>query len=451
MSKTPFTRIAASTAARALMAEAKASGRILSYTQALASLAEKNGYANVHELTASYVADAQATPSAAWTDEFLALSPRKFIETADRAARRAMLPQDPRLMRDFIYILPHFVGTMDDGKRIVETIEDILANGIPGPWGDLLGWVSVAAARRVLEIERTKNIIMSPKPGEVAAALFDICEEGGIAFVASAVPGQKAIGLIDRAFNAVGRRHQKLRLKLDHGPLNADQIRAQLEDKTQTVVVEGFDRAPRDVQEQLVNDLRLQQIAGVKLKNWYSVFVVLDDHASLAGLHAVDTMRGAKLAILTDHEESTMAVSPKDDLSATAHLAAQKLEQSFFEDRVSLYPSDILSNEKLFVVELNNGDGKRWTETGLPASLPLNRAKLIPMFKDAFDAQQHCKNVTGTAEHKIKVFAVDIRGIPAGSFSMFRGLGDDGWSGAFGQHVYSIADIPAVRITRYKL
>jgi len=58
--RTLFSRISAKTAARELMATAKASGRRLSYTQALAELARFHGYANVHEMTASYVTETSA-------------------------------------------------------------------------------------------------------------------------------------------------------------------------------------------------------------------------------------------------------------------------------------------------------------------------------------------------------------------------------------------------------
>lgn len=49
-----ISRIAAKELARAIQAEAKAAGRRLSYTQALADVAKRQGFANVHEMTASY-------------------------------------------------------------------------------------------------------------------------------------------------------------------------------------------------------------------------------------------------------------------------------------------------------------------------------------------------------------------------------------------------------------
>lgn len=50
----PIDRITAKERAKDLMAEARSAGRKLSYTQALTEVAKRHGYANVHQMTASY-------------------------------------------------------------------------------------------------------------------------------------------------------------------------------------------------------------------------------------------------------------------------------------------------------------------------------------------------------------------------------------------------------------
>lgn len=50
----PIDRITAKERAKDIMAEARSAGRKLTYTQALAEVAKRHGYANVHQMTASY-------------------------------------------------------------------------------------------------------------------------------------------------------------------------------------------------------------------------------------------------------------------------------------------------------------------------------------------------------------------------------------------------------------